>query len=131
MPDTITKPWGEEVLLTTPDLPYVGKIQRVLAGHRWSLQYHDQKTETFTLINGQAKLITGPDKDHLAAVPMEPNLGYTITPNIIHRLEAVTDCLIFEVSSPETGTTFRLEDDYHRPNETPEVRSSPNRGWQP
>ena len=39
-----------------------------------------------------------------------------------HRLIGITDCDIFEVSTPEIGTTFRLEDDYKRPDETEEMR---------
>jgi hypothetical protein len=34
----------------------------------------------------------------------------------------ITDCDILEVSTPEIGTTFRLEDDFKRPDETEELR---------
>lgn len=125
----ITKPWGQENIITTPDLPYTGKIIEIIAGKRWSTQIHDSKIETFACIKGQAKLVTGPNLDHLTETIMEPNLGYNIPTNTVHRIEAVTDVVIFEVSTPETGTTKRLLDDYDRPDETEEVRNSPNRGW--
>jgi mannose-6-phosphate isomerase-like protein (cupin superfamily) len=127
----IQKPWGFEIKLSEEDLPYVCKIAFTIAGKRWSLQYHDQKTETFSLLSGQMKLTMGPDKDHLTTIDMVPSTGYTIIPGTIHRLEAITDCVTVEASTPEIGTTFRLEDDYQRSNETDEIRNSPNRGWSP
>ena len=129
MNSRIQKPWGFELLLTEGELPYVCKIAYTQAAHRWSLQYHDQKLETITLLSGKAQLTTGTDKNNLTTLEMIPNTGYTITPNTIHRLTAVTDCVTVEASVPETGTTFRLEDDYHRLDETSEIRNLPNRGW--
>ncbi|HBP51203.1 MAG: Cupin region [Candidatus Shapirobacteria bacterium GW2011_GWE1_38_10] len=125
----VDKPWGREIILTTPDLPYVAKILEIKAQKRLSLQYHDQKLETLTLFSGEANIIWGKDKDNLVTEKMIPNNGYTIAPNTIHRFEAITDCQIFEASTGEIGTTFRLEDDVNRPNETEEIRNSPNRGW--
>jgi len=124
MQSVVSKPWGKEIILTETNLPYTGKIIHIQANHRWSLQYHDQKTETLTLISGQATLTLNDQ-----SVNMEINHGYTIQPPTKHRLQAITDCIVFEVSSPETGTTFRLEDDYHRPDETDDIRSLTNRGW--
>jgi mannose-6-phosphate isomerase len=125
MSTIIAKPWGQEIILTEPNLPYTGKILEVKAGSRLSLQSHDQKVETLTLINGQANITLNNE-----ILPMKVNYGHTVRPNTVHRIEAVTDSTIFEVSTPEIGTTTRLEDDYNRPDETPDVRNSPNRGWQ-
>ncbi len=124
MPTIIEKPWGRETILTESDLPYTGKILEIKSGHKLSLQYHDQKIETLTLISGSAKITLDQQ-----TTDMEINHGYTIKPPIIHRLEAVTNSVVVEVSTAEVGTTFRLEDEYQRPNETPEIRNSPNRGW--
>jgi mannose-6-phosphate isomerase-like protein (cupin superfamily) len=125
----VDKPWGREVILTTSDLPYTAKILEISAGKRLSLQYHDQKLETLCLISGEANIIWGTDKDNLKTEKMIREIGYTITPNIIHRFEAITDCQIYEASTGEIGTTFRLEDDANRPDETIEIRNSFNRGW--
>ena len=114
----IPKPWGQETLLTESDLPYTAKILTIKAGCQLSLQYHDQKTETLTLISGQVILTIGTDQNNLTTSPMVSEIGYTIKPNTIHRLSAITNSLVFEASTPEKGTTFRLADDYHRPNET-------------
>ena len=124
MPITVPKPWGQEIILTDPNLPYTGKIATTKAGHRWSLQYHDQKTETLILLSGQGQLTLNDQ-----TINMEINRGYHILPMTKHRFQAITDSTTIEISTPETGTTFRLEDDYHRSNETSEIRNSPNRGW--
>lgn len=129
MSQRIPKPWGFEIILTEPDLPYTCKMAFTNAGQRWSLQYHDQKLETITLLSGKGQMILGPSKDELKTIEMETNSGYTINPNTIHRFVAITDCVTVEASIPETGTTFRLEDDYQRPDETPDLRSLPDRGY--
>jgi mannose-6-phosphate isomerase-like protein (cupin superfamily) len=122
----ITKPWGWEILWAeTPT--YCGKTLFIMAGRRLSLQYHDQKTETQCLIRGRAKLQIGERHGPVHEIEMEPGKGYTILPNHLHRIVAVEDTEIVEVSTPEIGTTYRLEDDYRRPNETEEIRRRPNR----
>lgn len=128
---TITKPWGRETLLTDQDSVYTAKILEIKTGEKLSLQYHDFKTETLTLINGMADIVTGPDVDHLTTANMAPRTGYTFKPSEIHQVIAITDCLVVEASTPETGTTFRLDDPYGRSNETADIRNSPNRGWNP
>ena len=125
----IDKPWGQEIILSTLDLPYTAKILEIKAGKRLSLQYHDQKLETLCLFSGQANIIWGQDQSNLTTEKMIKNQGYTITPGTIHRLEAISDCRFFEASTPETGTTYRLEDDTGRENETETVRNLPNRGY--
>ena len=62
-------------------------------------------------------------------IPMETGKGYTVTLGQKHRHQAITDCDVFESSTPEIGNTYRLEDDYSRPTETEEMRKAPNRGF--
>jgi mannose-6-phosphate isomerase len=117
----VEKPWGWEIIWAeTPS--YVGKLLHVRAGKRLSLQYHDQKLETQCLIRGRARLtIDGPDGE-LHEIEMEPHRGYTVRPYQRHRIAAVEDADIAEVSTPEVGTTFRLEDDYARPDQNEDQR---------
>lgn len=131
MPTIITKPWGSETILTEPGLPYTLKILKLNSGGKLSLQYHDDKTETLTLISGQCNLLWGKTIDTIKTELMVPSFGYTIKPKIVHRLMAITDTILVEASNGETGTTHRLQDDYSRPDETEEVRNSKNRGWTP
>ena len=118
----IEKPWGHEILFTREDLPYAGKILHVMAGRQLSLQLHDQKLETQFLMQGRCMRIADDEHGNLVEMEMEPHRGYTIVPGQRHRLRGITDCDIFEVSTPEIGVTHRLEDDYRRPDETEEMR---------
>lgn len=122
----VEKPWGWEILWAeTPQ--YCAKILYIHAGKRLSLQYHDAKLETQCLIRGRALLILEDEQGVLREIEMEPGKGYTIRPFQKHRLVALEDAEIVEASTPEVGTTYRLEDDYARPHETEEIRRRPHR----
>lgn len=122
---TVTdKPWGREILLTPPDTQYVGKLIFVDDGARISLQYHDRKTETQCLVSGRAEIWLENDQGELDKFEMEKNVGYTIRPGQRHRLVGVEDAVVIEASTPELGTTYRVEDDYDRQDETEEMRFS-------
>ena len=118
----VEKPWGYEIHWAPEDKPYMGKIEHINAGARMSLQIHDQKQETYLLIDGRAKLIWENNEGELIETELEKGKGYSAMIGQRHRLCGITDCNIIEVSTPEIGTTLRLEDDYKRPDETPEQR---------
>jgi hypothetical protein len=73
-------------------------------------------------MDGKAAVVWEDEKGGLAQTELEPGKGYTTRIGQRHRLVGLTDCDVIEVSTPELGTTWRLEDDYARPNETPEQR---------
>lgn len=125
----VEKPWGYELHFTPENLPYVGKILHINEGKRLSLQRHDKKQETWYMMSGKAKVIWDDENGNLVETPLEYGKGYTCEIGQRHRLAGITDCDVIEVSTPEIGTTERLEDDYGRPNETEEVRKQANRGW--
>lgn len=108
MSRAITKPWGYEIIWAETD-KYVGKILHITAGHRLSLQYHQYKTETIRIQSGSITLqIDG------RCVTMHPGDAYHIPAGQIHRMSAITDADVIEVSTPELTDIIRLEDDYHR-----------------
>lgn len=118
----IEKPWGWELILTPPESPVTGKILHLDDGKRFSLQYHDKKIETLTLISGEAYIILENSKGEMEKIEMEVKRGYFIRPSQKHRCQGIKDCLVFEVSTREEGKTVRLEDDYGRGTETEEAR---------
>jgi mannose-6-phosphate isomerase len=120
----IEKPWGYEILLTPADVPYTAKIIHVKAGKRLSLQLHDTKVETQTLVTGRGLLVLEGADGQLHEIDMQPGVGYHVAVGQRHRLCAAADAdaTVFEASTPEAGTTLRLEDDYARPHETDAVR---------
>lgn len=119
----VEKPWGYELHWVPADRPYMGKIEHVNAGQRMSLQIHDQKQESWFLMNGQAKVIWENNEGEMVETELQAGQGYSTSIGQKHRLVGVTDCDIIEVSTPEIGTTWRLEDDYARPHETEEQRA--------
>ena len=125
----VIKPWGFEIHWVPENLPYMGKLLHINAGKRLSLQRHDKKQESWFLINGQAKVVWDDNNGNLIETELESSKGYTCSIGQRHRLVGITDCDIIEVSTPEIGTTERLEDDYGRPDETEELRNLPDRGW--
>lgn len=118
----VKKPWGYEAILTSPELTYTGKILHINADHRLSLQVHDKKKETLTLIYGETFLLIDGQDGEIKKILMEPRKGYTVQAGQRHRLAAVTESEVFEVSTQEIGTTYRLEDDYSRGHETEDAR---------
>jgi len=125
----IEKPWGYELIFTSEDLPYTGKLMHLNVGTRQSLQIHDKKVETYYLGSGRGGVIIENSKGEMEEVEFEKGKGYTTMIGQKHRIFAITDCDILEFSTPESGNTYRLEDDYARPTETEEMRKDPNRGW--
>jgi len=125
----IEKPWGYELLLSPPDAPYAAKLIHVRAGKRLSLQVHDTKVETQTLVAGRGFLVLEGTEGEVHDVWLQPDVGYHIAVGQRHRLCAAPDedVTVFEASSPELGITYRLDDDYARPHETEEVRAADRR----
>ncbi|MBI2032960.1 MAG: cupin [Candidatus Levybacteria bacterium] len=118
----VEKPWGYELHFVPEGMPYMGKVLHIDAGKRLSLQAHDKKQETYWLVNGECNLIIENKNGELETIKLEKGKGYTTMIGQRHRHQAVTDCDVIEVSTPETGTTWRIEDDYARPDETEEQR---------
>lgn len=120
----IEKPWGYELHWVPENAPYMGKIIHINAGARLSLQVHDQKQESWFIMNGRGAVVWEDSEGNLIETELQPGLGYTAQIGQKHRLKGITDCDIIEVSTPEAGTTWRLEDDYARRHQTPEEREA-------
>jgi mannose-6-phosphate isomerase len=108
----VVKPWGYELHWAKTDR-YVGKILHVTAGHALSLQYHNIKDETIYLYTGRM-LFEIERNGVLVGEEMGPGASVHITPKTVHRMTAIEDCDILEVSTPELDDVVRLEDRYGR-----------------
>jgi mannose-6-phosphate isomerase len=108
----VEKPWGYELHWAKTER-YVGKLIHVNAGHALSLQYHNLKDETIYLHSGklQFEIQVG---DVLEKREMHPGERVHITPKTVHRMTAIEDSDIFEVSTPELHDVVRIEDRYGR-----------------
>lgn len=109
----VDKPWGHEEIFARTDA-YVGKLLVVMAGECLSLQYHEVKEETLRVLAGRMKLTKGPDLEHLDSVELGAGDIFHVNPGTLHRMEAITDTTLLEVSTPELDDVVRLEDRYGR-----------------
>ena len=108
----VEKPWGYELHWAKTDR-YVGKLIHVNKGHALSLQYHNKKDETIFLSSG--KLLFEIEIDgQLTSREMNPGEAVHVTPKTVHRMTAIEDSDIFEVSTPELDDVVRLKDNYGR-----------------
>ena len=108
----VDKPWGYELRFIRTDR-YAGKVLFIKAGSQLSLQYHETKDEAFFVQSGTLDLVLGRAGDQ-TVVTMRPGDSRHIPHGTVHRFRAVTDTLLFEVSTPELEDVVRIEDDYGR-----------------
>ncbi len=112
----VEKPWGYELHWAKTER-YVGKVLHVKAGHALSLQYHNRKDETIYLYSGKM-LFEIERGGTLTKQEMQPGDSVHVTPKTVHRMTAIEDCDILEVSTPELDDVVRLEDRYGRVTDT-------------
>jgi mannose-6-phosphate isomerase len=115
MTRVVEKPWGGEEVFAETEF-YVGKILTVRAGHALSLQYHMKKDETMRVLDGRCELHLGhyPGGRELDVAVLGPGDVRHIGPGMLHRVVALTDVRIVEVSTPDLDDVVRLEDRYGR-----------------
>lgn len=109
----VEKPWGYERLWALTST-YAGKILFIRQGETLSLQYHETKDETIRVLSGRMRFRAGPSIDALETALLDPGMSFAIPPKLIHQMEAVEDCTVVEVSTPQLGDVVRLEDKYGR-----------------
>ncbi len=108
----VEKPWGYEIIWAETSR-YVGKILHIAAGQKLSRQYHNLKDETFLVEKGTMDLEIG-QGESLKVLRMNERDTFHCAPKTIHRMVAVTDVDVLEVSTPELDDVVRLEDAYGR-----------------
>lgn len=109
----VDKPWGYELIYAVTET-YVGKVLFVKEGCRLSLQYHELKDETIYIYQGQINLQIGENKKELSRLALSQGDAIRLKPRTLHRMEAVVDTFILEVSTPQLQDVVRLDDDYGR-----------------
>jgi mannose-6-phosphate isomerase len=113
LPREISKPWGSELWFAHTDR-YAGKILRVRAGCRLSVQFHEEKDETSYVLSGRVIVSQGDSAETMTAQELGPGDSWRTSPLVVHTLEAVEDAEIIEVSTPHLDDVVRLEDRYGR-----------------
>ncbi len=113
-PRRVDKPWGYELIWAHAD-EYVGKVLFVRAGQALSLQYHEEKDESWLVQSGRASLELGAVGGELTAVEIGEGDAFRYRPGTVHRVTAIDDTTILEVSTPHLDDVVRLDDRYGRP----------------
>jgi mannose-6-phosphate isomerase len=114
----VEKPWGYELIWARTER-YAGKILFVRAGESLSLQFHNVKDEAWYVLSGRAELeLGGPGERVLNREIVSGGAAFHFPPGTVHRLTAVEDTTIVEVSTPQLDDVVRLEDRYGREGTT-------------
>jgi mannose-6-phosphate isomerase len=110
----VDKPWGHELIWALTGR-YCGKVLFVKAGCALSLQFHREKDEPWLVQAGRAKLELGEiGQKVLHEEVVGPGAAFHYEPGTVHRVTAIEDTTILEVSTPQLDDIVRLEDLYGR-----------------
>ena len=112
--ERVEKPWGYELIWALTDR-YCGKLLFVRAGHALSLQFHKVKDESWYVQDGRAELELGAPGDAMpSSEVVGPGSAFRLPAGTVHRLRALEDTVVLEVSTPDLEDIVRLEDEYGR-----------------
>jgi mannose-6-phosphate isomerase len=113
-PRRVEKPWGYELIWALTDT-YCGKVLFVRAGESLSLQFHREKDESWYVQSGRAELQVGAVGEALLqSEVLAAGAALRFRPGTVHRVKALEDTTILEVSTPQLDDVVRLEDAYGR-----------------
>ncbi len=113
-PRRVDKPWGFELIWALSER-YCGKVLFIRAGHALSLQFHREKDESWYVQQGRAELeLAQPGDATPASEVVGPGAAFRLPPGTVHRVRALEDTSLLEVSTPELDDVVRLEDEYGR-----------------
>jgi mannose-6-phosphate isomerase len=112
-PRKVDKPWGWELVWAEAE-DYVGKLLFVRAGESMSLQYHEVKDDSWLVQEGRANLELGEVNGDLETLEIAQGDAFRFRPRTVHRVTAVVDTLVIEVSTNHLADVVRLEDRYGR-----------------
>jgi mannose-6-phosphate isomerase len=117
-PRHVEKPWGYELIWALTDV-YCGKVLFVRAGQALSLQFHREKYESWYVQSGRARLELGrAGESVLDEEVVSAGACFHLAPGTVHRVTAIEDTMILEVSTPHLDDVVRLEDRYGRAGTT-------------
>ena len=105
----VPKPWGQEQHLMITK-KYALKILEIKGGHRFSLQYHRKKMESWYVLSGEILVTLGK-----RSFKARPRQVIHVPPRTRHRIKGLAKWnQVVEVSTTELGDVVRLQDDYNR-----------------
>lgn len=113
-PRRVEKPWGYELIWALTDV-YCGKLLFIAQGQSLSLQYHREKDESWLVYAGHARIELGTvGEEARTETVVGPGAAFHYRPGTVHRITALEDTTVFEVSTPHLDDVVRIADDYGR-----------------
>jgi mannose-6-phosphate isomerase len=122
----IDKPWGEQFVFAVTSF-YCGAVDVVRQGHSLSFQFHRQRDETLYLHQGSLRVDFEDDQGAMRSADMEPGQSIHFRPLHRHRITALRDSVVFEVSTPQLDDVVRLQDLYGRATDRSPARGQETR----
>ncbi len=117
-PERVEKPWGWELIWAQTD-SYVGKLLFVRGGHALSKQFHKVKDESWYFHEGRAEIeLNAPGEAVEKTEVVGSGRAFRLEPGTVHKLTALEDTLVLEVSTPHLDDVVRVEDRYGREGTT-------------
>lgn len=109
----VEKPWGQELWVAHTN-KYALKIIELKLGTRSSLQYHVRKHEHIYVDKGLLRLERENGQGVMETLDLKPGDVIENKPGRKHRVTAIENTRLIEVSTPELEDVVRVEDDYNR-----------------
>lgn len=110
--DVGPREWGREILVAHVPGFYTGKLLLMNAGAKGGLQKHHLKNECGYLYSGELLVRYDPGDGKLHEKKLVAGDAIHIPPGAVHQEEALTDCVIFEISTPHFNDRVRMEPEY-------------------
>lgn len=119
----VIKPWGYELWINSLNTDFAFKKIFIKKGFQTSLQFHNFKRETNLILDGEARFsykinkkvknIDVKSKD-VGSEILKKNTIINVYPKILHRIKALKNLTLYEVSSPHLKDVVRVRDDTKR-----------------
>lgn len=109
----VDKPWGHEIVWASTNL-YLGKILHINAGQMISLHHHEQKDETLYVYRGKVDVLIEDAEGNMRSHTYGESSTFHIPVGVNHRIIAITDAELLEVSTPFPDDLVRVQDKYGR-----------------
>lgn len=104
--------WGKEILVLHIPGICIGKILYRKAGSKGGLQYHQKKNEAHYLYSGQMIVEYDAGDGKITKTVVNAGQSWHVPPGAVHQETAITDCVIFEISTPHFNDRVRVEELY-------------------